>query len=987
MGIYKKQFEKILAKEILKYLLKGIVPNSAEISKSVSEINKNKSKILFKYIPQNYKDVFNYNSYNKSLNEIKFDIDLFQEELLSLFTETSKRINFADLYHKLNSYELNKLKAELEMLLFSVRDADFYFSGNYDTFSDYTKTNRSISTSDVIDLVEQCILLPYKGKSTKRIDVSEIVDVDNQKINIVIDDINRIYSSKNIPNSKLGNIFTDMLSVWGYEIIATDNVPIEIYVDFPIGGTSKVEKEYFVSRFEVIPHIINKTRIKIQTSNDNVNYLNINGYEDGIIVEDQKKTYAMDFETSLVQYVRLRLSKAEADEEIIIGNNKYYKYLFGLKSFAAYQTGRVLNSVYQSIPFTFDNTVNKVSIESTANIPAGCTVNYFIALSDSTGEDTSDFIPINPIGFNNNLGISSIVYFNKNKENNIKFQVPTEGEGSPTQYGSPYAGISLKRIGPPITSYPIYGKTKLYRGYNAWSRDITGILTNIKVQDTYVSFSSNTEKVYAVTEEVTPATTLSNSSGIKRTMLALTRPPYYDSSKGHAVKSTQANSNIDNKPNYAIYKVTLIKGTTRETKEFQMTATSPQYLPVNSFIVQSNNASELPVLSIPNGQNLELGKDYELEVESVGGISKPTGRFTIPTESLLRDSNGDISPRALRFTYTFDPDITNKVSSINGNNIILNHINLNSLDTVLVSYRFIPVSPNSIVKNSFQVSNLPSSSNSRIYYTEGIDYVVDESSGTIQRLDNGSILENGSVYVSFIYKDAEQSVQTFSTWVFLPNSSQIKFDIVNTSSGTSNRLIIDTDAGEAFYINTTNGLINLNKATSTPMLPSGWTQFVVRSKNPDTNTAFRSNLIDQIIQLRDIYKQKIFKENNRYFSTIIAFRESLKERTVNHLKVNTLYTDHTVFAIDSITDPTQAYLVLNYTPNTTSELYCKTATEDSDDTGIPLSFNEIYNMYWTSTDESEDTRNSIIVKIELIRNSTVDGGVTPKVFDYRIRVG
>lgn len=987
MGIFQKQFEKILAKEILKYLLKGTIPSSSEIGSKVSELNKNKSKILYKYIPQSYKETFNYRAYNKALNEIKFDIDLFQEELLSLFVETSKRINFADLYHKINSYELNNLRAELEMLLFSIRDADFYFSGNYDTFCDYTKTNRSVSSSDIIDLVEQCLILPYKGKSTKRIDVSEIIDIDNQKINIVIEDNNIIYSSKPITNSKFGNIFTDMLSVWAHEILTTQNVPLEIYIDFPIGGTSKIEKEYFVSRFEIIPHVLTKTRVKIQTSNDDVNYLDITGHEEGIVVEDQKKTYAMDFETTLVQYVRLRLSKLESDEEVIIGNNKYYRYLFGIKSFAAYQAGRTSSAVYESIPFSFDNIINKVSLESVATIPAGCKVNYYVASSDISGENKSDFIPINPIGFQDNAGVGSIVSFNKNKESNIKFEVPSEGEEAPTQYGSPYAGISLKRVGPAIDDRPIFGKTKLYRGYKAWSRDVSGILTNTKVEDTYINFGTDTEKVYAVTEDIGSARTLSNSSGIKRTMISLTKPPYYDSSKGHEVKSNQSNSSVDNKPNYAIYDVTLVKNISRETLEFQMTTGSPQYLPATSFIVQSNNSAELPILSIPNNQNLELGKDYELEVESFGGISKPTGRFTIPSESVLRDGSGNVSPRALRFTYTFDSNITNKVSSISGNNIILNNINLTSFDTVKVTYRFIPLSPNSIIKNSFQVSNLPSSSNNRIYYTEGVDFSVDESSGTIQRIGNGSIQQDGHVYVSFMYKDAEQSVQTFSTWAYLPVSSQVKFDVSTNSNSTTNNLVIDNDAGEAFYVNTVGGLVNLNKANSTPTLPAGWVQFVVRSKNPDTNTSFRSNLIDQVIQLRDNFKQKIFRENNRYFNTIIAFREPLKERTVNHLKVNTLYTDHTVFAIDSITDPTKSYIVLNYTPNTTTELYCKQPSEDSDDTGIPVSFNEQYNLYWTSLQNIDTAQNSIIVKIELIRDPTIDGGVTPKVFDYKIRIG
>lgn len=990
MSIYSKQYQKILASEILRYLMLGSLPNINDISQRIGSAIGNKNNITYKYIPQGFKSVFQNETYNKAMRQIKFDIDLFEEELVYLFTQSTTRLNYADLFHKINSQELNKLKAQLELLLFTVKDADFYFDGAIDTFSDSSKINSSLSTKDIIDLNEECLALPLGGTNTKRIDVGSLVNQTSTEVFVLPSTV--VISSNQIPSTKFGEIFTDSLSAWGQEIITDSNVPLEIVFTFPLRQAENLSSEFFVSRFEITPYSPKKQKIAISTSNDDVNYIGLLGYENGIEVDDQKKTYGFDFETTLVEYVRIKISKQEADEEIVEGNDKKYKYIFGLKRFAAFQTGRVVKATYISKPFSFNSEepIGKVSIDANQFIPVGCNTQYYIAGIDSKNRQTS-FIPISPVGTTNNLSNSNIVLFNSVSKSDRRFITPVDGNDAPQLYGSAFQGKNFYRVGPGLSTNIIFGNSKLYRGFNNWYRDYSGSFEILNVIDNYVSFEhADLEAMYTTITEAPKITALGvNEDGVKRVRLSVEKQPYYDSSRGHALKpqpGTQ-DSNLDTRPNYTVYKILHRTSSSRQTSSFSLGSSRTVYLPSSNFILQSNIIGELPVLKMLTGQILTNGVDYSYEILDSGGKTRPTGRINILSGGSLIDASGNVINMLLEFTYTVDPDITHKVSRIEGNSIILEHSSNSAFDSIEITYRYIPTRPSQIIKSSIRVSNLPSTGGSRIFYVEGRDYVVDPNTGGIQRIPTGTISTKGAVYVSFSYRGSSSTLQTFTTWAFVSSNSgsQIKFDLDTVFK--RNKLIVDSEEGESFYVNSKDGLVNLTKANSTPLLSYGWVQFIVRSKDPSSNSSYKSNLIDQVIQLKDINKKKIFKAYNQYFNDITAFREPLVEKSLNHLKVNTLLSDHNNFAIDSTTDPFNSYIVLNFKPNETSELYQKIPTDDSDEENPPATSNEEFKFEWAEQIETDTKINSVVVKIELNRVQGVDGSLTPKVFNYQLRVG
>ena len=475
MSIVERQSKKLLEYELIRYLLLGSIPNLQDISSRIGKARARGSNITYKYVPQQYKAVFNTELYNKALNEIKFDIDVFNEELTDLFIEASNRLNYADIFYRLNSGELDRLSEELNLLLFINNNADFYFSGFLENFSSNQNTDIENTTEGIVDLNEQALALPYRGRNTKRIDVGSLSD--QQNIDITVQGASNGSTTEpisidQIPNSKFGSIFTDALDVWGYKITSSENSEVSIAFTFPLNIDNNISSEFFVSRFEVTPHSTGKQRIDIRVSNDNVNFLKLKGYEAGIELTDSSKTYALDFETNLVEYVRIVITKSEADNEIrqvLAGDtaeSTVYEYVFGLKRFAAFQTGRIQTAEYFSKPIEFSSLeeVGKVSIDAVQTSPPGTKINYFVS-PYAVGQE-NNFVPISLISSTADLGKSKVVFFNNRKEVTNKFIVRNDSnsEDAAVVYGTSFQGKQFYRIGPGLSQIPQFETSKLFRG-------------------------------------------------------------------------------------------------------------------------------------------------------------------------------------------------------------------------------------------------------------------------------------------------------------------------------------------------------------------------------------------------------------------------------------------------------------------------------------------------------------------------------------------
>lgn len=1063
MSISERQYTKILSEELLKYLLEGKVPDTTEIANKVSAALSKNGNVTYRYFPQPNKDTFQIDQYNNALKQIKFDIDTFQEELLDMFADSVKRINYADLYHKIHSYELNNLQSKLEAILFSIENADYYFLNAYDNFTDNSKIDTEQSTVEVLNVSEHLLHLPYGSRSTKRISTSHLIEYPSWSVNIVTPESSVVYTKRDIAGSKFGSIFTDSLEAWNYEVLTTQNVPVSIEFAFPLAGAAEEELEVFVNRFEILSQSIANQNVKLEVSTDNVNYLAPLGYEQGINMLDSNRTYAMDFETNLVQYVKITLTKRNADQTVTIktgeGNNKeFFQYVFGLKSIAAFTTGRVLNATYTSKPFSFDGNTNisKISIKSDYIKPQGTDLSYSIALTEADGTLATDYIPINPVGTQLKASALNTITFENNLSKSQRFSVNLSSTKENLSYGSSYRNRYLYKILDDLNPSPIFNGIELTRGYGAWARDTTTKYNNITVPDCYLNFSySETESLYSLkTESCTfekiissvyplhyllpphPTQGATIDFPLKRDIkLTLSQNPYFDLSKGHLIRpSYNTNGAPVSSPNYAIHKVKHLQATKQTTIDFIEShfyyGTAPNVsifitLPVTNFLINSNNQSLLPKFKVRifNAYNLVAGlpayvplttpiditliegTDYTIETTLVDNIPMPTGRLKllphsgntqflniVPAGSIAGGISwqaGYLLPRCtFTMTYTPEIDITHKIESLEGRVVTLGYCDIPQSDAIEVTYRYLVTSPDEIIRSSILVYDKPSTVTSRSLYQEGVDYLVNASTNVIRRIESGNISSTGGVYIEYKFKSADINMEIFTTWCKIdnPSGTQIRFDL--ESLVKKNRLVVDSVKGEALYVSGPFGLVDITNAAGTPSMPPGWVQFIVKSKNPSINSAYKSNLIDQVIQLRDVNRQKIFKEGNIYFSSILAYRNLMIERTLNHLKVNTLASDNQSFAIDDITNPDKSTVVVNFFPNNTNDLYNYAPTSNEDAENKPVKIPETYLVSWLyPNEESKVKSNNLVVRIDLSRDPNVDGALTPKVHNYQVRVG
>ena len=1035
MTIYQRQFSQILSEELLRQLLEGKVPDVATITDKVSKALSKDGNITYQFFQQPSRSLFQIEQYNTSLKQIKFDIDMLQDELLDLFSSSVKRISYADMYHKVHSHELKNLKSILTSILFTIENADFYFSGAFDNFSDNSKADLEESTPQVINSSETCLNLPFGGRNTQRIDSSHLQAFDTWPIEVVTPKAAKILFQEQVPGSRFSSMFVDNLSAWSYEIVTTERVPVSIRFTFPLAGSVKEDVEVLISRIEIMAHSLGKQKIRIRLSTDNVNYLAPLGYEDGIEVTDLKSIFAMDFETNLVQFVEVVLSKEGPDQVLAGQSGDAFQYVFGLKGLAAYQTGRQRLATYVSKPFAFNEqtSISKVSIQSNFFKPPGTNIRYSLALADADGNQASSFFAINPVGKSVQASAPDVVKFDTSNTKQERFSVDLSKTEADLRYGQVFRGKNLYKIKDSLSPAPLFNSINLTRGFGAWSRDTSVEYIDITVPNCYVDFSSgDDESLYLLTSETkisggpffnatydTPSALFSNTQFITQNTnpeqeFILSERLYFDPNRGHQLRALTPNSIT---PRGAIHSVKHIQGSTRRTLAKQLPILFPSTtgdllfftIDVTNFITATTDPVTAPIVrAYPVGsstaQVLNIGVDYILS----SGVTLPDGvrvetadvRMAIPATSWLRRLLSPASVGEINAAYTIEieysplEDITlNAFAYDAGQNMLtLSNTIVPFGEALLITYRHKVKVPDEIIKTSVEVYDLPTIDPNKTKYVEGVDYTISARTGLITRIATGGITAAGGVYVNFIIRRAGIGIERFNTWCHVENPDGVEIRFELNSESKVNRLIPDTAAGEDLFVNTPAGSVNLTRSAGTPVIGPGWVQFMVISKNPfinraDPGASRGAGMIDQVIQINDLNGRKVFRGGGAYFDTILAFREPMIQRTLGHFRTNTLATNKETFAIDD-SDPQNAVVVVNYLANMSDDIYNYSPTEDGDRSLAPQAFPETYDMSWSYINtDSATLNNKLLVRINLERDLGVDGSLTPKIFDYQVRVG
>ena len=984
-----RKFDTIYKKFFLEFLKLGFQPSYNDVIQRAGDDLPDVTSTdepLYKFKPQGRGQVFDTILYNKSVEHIGYDLDLLFEELGEVTKENIKRVLHSDLFHAVHSAELSRLNHTLDALLFETSGADENFFVQFDDFSSTSKVDSENSDTAIVSTAEGKLVLPIGMKGTLKLKLSHLeelgapTDLKISKTDVI--------NLGNIPGTKFGNIVKDSVFPWGLIIESETDQPVAI------NFTLRLKNEEFLNKITLVHHGEKAQTCKVQTSVDKINIKDLSDYAEGVELKSQSQVVSLDFPDTLVDYLHITLEKEAADSsEDLEDGSKRFRYIFGLKNISTFVTGRKEKAVYQSTPFDFSeslDSIGRVAITSKVSVPEDTSIDFSIAGVDNSGT-VGQFLTITPDNFTATSGPPKVRVLQDVFEDTKKI---TTDSGSATLVETAN-NIDFYNIGT-IEDEPIFGSARLYRGAKAWLRDNSKAVNPLLIRDNFIPFSKgDTQSLYNIrTESVVPVIT--NVNGVNTYVAILGKNPLYDPSKGHFVIPQQgANPEVDTQPNYAIYSAIFnLEDPARSTTFDFSTGTpaggvegGPRTYSTNILIMKYEDTSSVTLKTADSLTTYVNGVDYIIVLDEEGYA---TGDITAIHPELVAEIDVGVWQSVTLF-YDIDTDLTRFIENVTGQQLFLN-LEAGQLTTstaIIFKYRHIA---EEILKASVKAKGAFGFGGGNIF-VQGVDYVFDSTNGSIQRLTTGSIDPGTDIYLDFKFNDTSDQLEQFFIWAFFEENTgeektAIKVEVQDTGFfSNENTLSPDTEKGEEVLVSVSSiGLVDLTNAVEWPAM-SGWVQFIVKSTNPDE---FENALIRQIIKLKDLESEFIFVQGGKYFSKLTAIRDSLTQVSYPLLKHNTLKKDHTRFAIRKTLGGTVTHqIVINFEPNTDPLLYqyapnTEVGTEENDGTAL---IPEEWEFFWSVPQESDTSVNKIVVKINLNRDTSANGNVTPKVDDFFVKVG
>ena len=978
MSLSKKQITKLIADLSLMQMQDGKLLDTSALQNKIGEILGDSYGLpTLRYKPQERKRVFNIDHYNSFFERFEFDIDIAYDEITDIVANTLMKLNTFDLSYRAQSQQMNEIIDYLDNLLFIIDNANGNFFGVFDNFQSTAKTNLNLSTKDIVDVREGCLSLPYSNLAGSKIKLNHLYEKDSWPVIASRD----VVSSNHGPAAGFGNAFSDIYSPWRYDVVTSTPGPLAIQFDIPLSAIS--DSVFSITRVQLIPHSGKPMQVQMQYTVDDINYIIFPQTPESVSIEQESKTYNMDFPSTQVEKVRFIITKQEYDEEDQNGN---FIYMFGLKHVGFYSLGTATEGQYISKvlkPKGLARNINRVSLTSSETIPTACSINYYVCLADSSSNKIGDWQLVVPSNKSSDIPGKRTIEFRNGAYKSRDIHAPSGLISTETHKGIDFYGLP---IGIDSGDSNIFASAQLFRGFGGWNRNINEEVILRQVKNSYISFNGGDfQNIYTVLSEsaaINSGYEVYAGGGVGseiKTKLTVANPIDYKPQSMGLFPTLDINPISDPRPDYSIYKLNRygsqmnIVGEQITLSGFNVSTLSDfplvsQSLPANEPIVRETGVQS----SGPNsGQSLtyERDTDYILTTDLEGLFD---GGIRITDSGSSIDSSGQI----LSVDYSIDPDITKRVAGIRDNNIYMKSLmNIRSDEQVEAVYRFIPRGKNAVIRPTIKVTSKFGDPDDEEVYNQGPDYSININQGSITRIPSGGILPNQgdlAVYIDFYYKETPTDLHTYSTWIYQPSLEPVKIEY--------NPLALDLVVGEKFIINSPQFTIDLSNSTETPFIPRGWHQIIVKSRDP---AVFSTAAVKKVIELKDIAGDYIFVRGGKYFVDLQSTRVAMSEVTYDFLKNSVLRTNHDHFAI------VNGKIVLNFQPGSTAELYNYQAVTDN--AGVVTSFaeqtSEDFLMKYQYEIPGQVEAKKVMVKITMLKDRTADGGVTPKVFRYNARIG
>jgi hypothetical protein len=958
MAILDKQIRRKTEEITLTSLQKGRVPTAREVARGIRQFLQKDTGPTFRPKFQAWRKVWDYKATNDVFKALKFDLQVANDEVVDQVSKLIRRQAYIELAYNSQKNQIETMIGALRNLLFVSKNTEDSFYGVHDTFEDLSKVDTRKTTRDAVDLNDGVVLLPANDLTADKVDMSHLYNRQSWPITareVIPGDIG-VVQNEVVSQSPFGYAFTDFVQSWRQIVTLSNNGGAEIEFTIPIAGQNE---EISISRIGITSSSANEMTLQLLQSTDNVNYTRFAGVPETVNVPAGKNT-SIDFETTRVQFVRfiLRLTTPTVSE----GDS--YGYVFGIKNLSFYKMGRRADAELYSLPLTptgMGRPIDRVALDVQEEIPRACSIDYYVAAADAAGEPREGiWRPITPVSRAVVDGIPKVARFGNTAD--VSLALPSL---SPLQIYSTVRGTDFYQLnGEALEHSPLFHTARLYRGQHSWFRNTQRNPVIREVRDAFVDFTSgDVQNLYAITTEEPDISQDTKTNGSKVTALKVSRAIDYNVTTMLLIPSKNTNAETDQRPRYSVYKIQRLRDSMVITDESVVMPNDQSWKQMANYGIKAIGTGRPIVKNSGGTVTYQEGKDYELELESALDTNAPN----VLSGRIKRLTTGSISAGAtIKVSYELETDVTYMVDTIQNDKVFLKKdLGIIPDQYFRVTYRFVPKPPSTVRKSALRVTSGYGSTSGSVYQ-EGPDFLVDTVQGTITRVPNGKIQGTLQVYVDFQYEERPPELDVFTTWVKVNRRDPIKIEF--------SPIGISLDAGERIAVDG----IDVSKMTEFPLLGFGYHQIVVRSRRPE---AVGTAAIKLVAQLQDRDGDPVFVSGGKYFSDMSASREPMLQRTYTQLTKNTPKGDHNYFAITL-----DGYVVVNFEPGNTEEIYTYGYRRNSSQAFVLGTWPEDWYLEYSYALETDDPVEKLLVRALLRRGEGTDGGVTPKILEYHLRL-
>lgn len=404
MSIQNKRVEFLTEILLRKNLQNGLLPDSREfvwqLNQAMREVNYDQPSFRFKA----YK-----NTEIASSGKINQDNEKIYQDLSVLYTNMTAVHQVLNKHYQNFSLEKEKLEKKIDVLenelVNYIQNANR--SGllpySYDNFDTTEKVDLEQSTKVFVDAKNNAVHLVEEKNTSARLRPLGLTTFKLYP--------EKLDKKEETLTGNLANILSDNTDeTWQKQILLKEHTPLTGVVEFTF------QEAKSLNRVELEVFTVKPMQLSVEYTPDGETWYHLPYYEKAFAIE---KKVALDFPAVDIKALRIALQKNEPDESLPEEEDYDYQYLFGFQQVAFYSKQYPTEGQLVSKKLTLENqpenyAIDRVQLYADEWLPTGTTIDYEVALANSTG--VLDWQRIDPMERANPTS-SQILYYSRLTKN------------------------------------------------------------------------------------------------------------------------------------------------------------------------------------------------------------------------------------------------------------------------------------------------------------------------------------------------------------------------------------------------------------------------------------------------------------------------------------------------------------------------------------------------------------------------------------------